>query len=226
MTALSDKVRAGIKASKGKLSQAAAARKFGVSRRTVGRIFNDGELSQAKASSSEVEALREQVAKLTEMVEILSKRGDAGAVQQRVRPALNPKIFDKRHKHWWFENRSPYYGMPGPLKTHIYGTNREHPTYFGWQLRVQEEWFLLNHPASPECTEYPYPKPVDPKAKPRYSVQKQVEYKDPPAGKACLCKECKLWRRGMAYEHDLVRLMPFSMIDVGLDEPGCPLGND
>lgn len=213
---LTEKVRAGIKASQGKLSQSATARKFGVSRRTVGRIFHGGELSTSGQSGPEVESLREQVAKLTELVTSLSKQVESHAPQQRLRPSLFWWLYNDEHKKWRLEGKSQIHFMPEYQEVKIKGLTLA--KNMPWKELSGDHHFRLDNPASPGCTEYPYPQPVDPKERRRRYPQKtDLVFRDPQIGVVCDCKPCQEWRRGRAYEHILLRMMPYCMIDVSGD---------
>lgn len=207
---LTGEVRAAIKACQGNLSQSATARKFGVSRRTVGRIFHGGELSTSSDS------LRQQVADLTKLVKDLGAQLAAQKVPQRFRPSLDPDFQVEIRKSHRSDFSSPYRDSPGMDLVRVYGFDVHVP--YDWRNKARDAWFVSQNPVSPECTVYPYPQTL--KRKTQKIADEQPDYRDPPAGVSCDCEECCGWRLGLAFEHAIRRAMPHAISDYALFKTG------
>jgi DNA-binding transcriptional regulator YhcF (GntR family) len=198
---ITDALRSAIKASQGILSLREAAKQFGVSGRTVGRIYHGSELSQARKSvdAQEVATLREEVTKLTEMVQDLCKQVQDLKGQQRLRQPLNPALHIKPHRSHETHYSSPYRESPGTQLVKVYGSEVQPP--HDYDKVALEGWFIAKHPVSPECAKFPYPQPVV-KAIRAHETEPApaVVFRDPPAGQSCACDDCKSWRLSLAYE--------------------------
>lgn len=205
---LSGEVRAAIKACQGSLSQAAVARKFGVSRRTVGRIFHGGELSVSSDS------MRQQLADLTETVKQLSAQISAQHTQQRFRPALNPDFHKGTRKSHGNDYSSPYRDQSGIILTTVNGIDV--PVPYDWRDWLRDTWFASQNPVSPSCEVYPYPM----EQKQKQKAGEVPEYRDPPAGVVCQCEQCREWRLGMAFEYAINRSLPYAIVDLALFRSG------
>mgnify|MGYP003525804787 FL=1 len=204
---ISDALRAAIKASQGILSLREASKKFGVSSRTVGRIYHGAELSQARQSvdSQEVATLREAVTKLTEMVQELCRQVQDLKGQQRIRQPLNPELQKKPHRSHATDYSSPYRESPGTELVKVYGSEVQPP--HDYDKVAQEGWFIVKHPVSPDCAKFPYPQPVLKAATAQDAEQAPaVVFRDPPAGQSCSCDACKSWRLSLAYEFMLLEV--------------------
>jgi hypothetical protein len=204
---ITDALRAAIKASQGILSLREAAKQFGVSSRTVGRIYHGAELSQARhpVDSQEVAALRETVTKLTEMVQDLYQQVQDLKGQQRIRQPLNPELHKKPHRSHATDFSSPYRESPGTELVSMYGSQVQPP--HDYDKLALAGWFITKHPVSPECAKFPYPQPVLKAAKAHDAEQASaVVFRDPPAGQSCACDDCKSWRLSLAYEFMLLEV--------------------
>ncbi|WP_410951053.1 hypothetical protein [Pseudomonas sp. S1(2024)] len=201
-TLISEATRQAIKACQGTLSLAAAAKKFGVSRRSVGRIYHGGELSTTRCNcqAHDIDALRQQVEALSKAVLALTNNQTSHA-PQRLRRILNPEFHGKSFPASEFNFSSPYRDQPGIALVRVYGVDI--PVSY-LQEKGDEPWFVAQHPASPECSVYPYPAAGD-SAKKREANEPPPIYCDPPAGTACTCKDCRSWRTSLAYEEALQR---------------------
>lgn len=210
---LTNEIRAAIKACHGTLSLGAAAKRFGVSRRTIGRIYHGGELSQARnySSAEEVDTLREQVSKLSELVLALGKQIEGMASHQRYRQALNPNLHSKSFLSHQNDFSSPYRDSPGIPLINVYGIQVPVPSY-GWREQCAEAWFIAQHPVSPDCTKYPYPQPQPKKTAAKIlEAAAPVTYRDPPSGMSCTCEDCQSWRLDLAYESAIMRAYPIAV---------------
>jgi hypothetical protein len=213
-----DTIRAEIKACKGVLSLAVAAKKFGVSRRTIGRIYHGAELSKDGPSgcAQEVAALREQVAQLSDLVASLSQQMKASA-PQRFRPALNPELQVKSYKSHASNFSSPHRERPGTEIARIYGFDVQ--VRHDWRSKAADPWFISQNPVSPDCEMYPYPQSSTAKSTSQSSSSAQKTpdeapaYLDPPLGTSCTCARCKLWRLGMAWQTVLLQDLPGAAAD-------------
>jgi hypothetical protein len=204
---ITDTLRAGIKASQGVLSLREAAKKFGVSSRTVGRIYHGAELSQARQSvdAQEVVTLREDVTKLTEMVKDLCRQIQDLKGQQRLRQPLNPDLHIKPHRSHATDYSSPYREAPGTQLVKVYGSDVQPPR--DYDKLALEGWFVTKHPVSPECAKFPYPQPLAKVVQVHDAKQAPaVVFLDPPAGQSCACDVCKSWRLSLAYEFLLLEV--------------------
>ena len=121
--------RAAILACKGKMSLRQAQAHFGVSGRTIGRIFNDGDKCPKVAGSSgaEVQELKALIAQQQEMIKSLLSQpapqapvtpADASltpvsATVQRYRRPLNPQWHQKSEYSSDRNYSSPYSKRPG-----------------------------------------------------------------------------------------------------------------
>jgi hypothetical protein len=202
-TLISEAMRKEIKACQGTLSLAAAAKKFGVSRRSVGRIYHGGELSTARCTcqAGDVDALRQQVEALSKAVLELTKLNQSPPTPQRLRRMLNPEFHAKAFPSSEFNYSSPYRDQPGISLVRIYGVDV--PVSYVRETG-DEPWFEAQHPVSPECSVYPYPAAGE-SAKKHEAMEPPPIYCDPPAGTACTCKDCRSWRSSLAYEEVLQR---------------------
>ncbi|MHD0644393.1 hypothetical protein ACYPKM_02000 [Pseudomonas aeruginosa] len=206
---LSAEVRAEIKASQGILSLSEAARRFGVSRRTVGRIYHGGELSLAKDNSaSEMSALRQEIANLNEMVSSLTKALESQH-HQRLRQELNPALHGEQFQSSPYRYSSPYRDQVVMLVS-VYG--RDVPVPQGWREEAEERWFVASNPVSPGCETYPYPQPKSQRGNEEQPA-KVLVYRDPPVGISCNCSQCKQWRLGLAYEAALLRNYHYALAE-------------
>lgn len=204
---ITDALRAAIKACQGTLSLREAAKRFGVSGRTVGRIYHGAELSQARqfAGEQEVASLREEVTQLKGMVEQLCQQVKDLKGEQRIRQPLNPELHKAPHKSHADNYSSPYRELPGTHLVMVYGSEVQPPN--NHEKVAQAPWFIAKHPVSPECTKFPYPQPVSANARVRDAEPAPaVIYRDPPAGKSCACADCKSWRLNLAYEFMLLEV--------------------
>lgn len=200
---ISEATRKKIKACQGTLSLAAAAKKFGVSRRSVGRIYHGGELSTSRCTcqANDVDALRQQVEALSKAVLELTRLNQAPHAPQRLRRMLNPEFHGKSFPSSEFHFSSPYRDQPGIALVRVYGVDV--PVSY-LQEKGDEPWFVAQHPASPECLVYPYPG-AGHSAKKLEATEPPPVYCDPPAGTACTCKGCRSWRSSLAHEEALQR---------------------
>lgn len=192
-------LRSDILACKGKLSLAVAAKRFGVSRRTVGRIYHGGEVSSAK--DTRIEHLTHEVEELKSLVTQLL------ASQPRLRLRRNPDpAFDgKSHKSSANDYSSPYRETPGVEVFRIHGVDVPVPS--GWRSLCEEKWFSLSNPASPECSVYPYPQTtkIKTKTESEKSPAKEIAFEDPYPGVVCTCQACLDWRLRIAFEDRMQR---------------------
>lgn len=183
-----------IKAQQGILSQAQIALKLGVSRRTVGRVIHDGELSKTK--DAEIKDLRQQIEDLKKLVlDVTSQKSP-----QRIRQELNPEFFKKTFKSSEHHYSSPYRNSPGKELMQIYNVDVPVPYGRSWSELASQDWFMSMHPASPDCEKYPYPTS---EREEKNNPQSPVVYLDPPAGTHCTCNKCNEWRTGLAFEEHM-----------------------
>lgn len=190
-------LRSEILACKGKLSLSVAAKQFGVSRRTVGRIYHAGELSAAK--DTQIEDLSQEVAELKSLVsQLLSSQP-----RQRLRRNPDPAFDGKSHKSSPTDYSSPYRESPGMEILRVHGVDV--PVPFGWRSLCEEKWFLLNNPASPECSVYPYPQTTETSTESKKSPAREITYEDPTPGTVCTCQACLDWRLRIAFEDRMQR---------------------
>lgn len=210
--------RAAVLATRGELSMAQAANRFGISRRTVGRIFHGQELSSASAgnSSGEVEELKQQVASLTERVAQLVEMSKSLSEQATMRAAAAPQRFRRPlDPHWQQKPKvigerdySSYLrDSPGTQVINYFGIGVPLP-FSGDHYQVSATpYFEQLYPVSPACTIYPYPQPPDAQAKPAPDAE-PVVYADPPTGVVCQCKDCRKWRVALAFEESMLARYP------------------
>lgn len=217
MTEISDDVRAAIRASRGVLSLRAAAAKFGVSSRTVGRIYHGGEHSTARAANSKsIENLQEQVTKLSEQLLALGKDVVDLKRRQRFRQPLNPDLHSKPVKVGESNFSSRFRDDPGTQVVIIHGIEVQEPSPFDVDKKSQAPAFISNHPVSPGCPEYPY-RQHNKLPENRWDTEADpVDFMDPPAGKACGCATCKKWRVDLAYEVMILAGYPRAVTDTAL----------
>lgn len=196
---ITEELRSDILACKGKLSLAVAAKRFGVSRRTVGRIYHGGESSTAKGAS--IEHLTHEVEELKSLVTQLL----ASQPRQRLRRNPDPTFDGKSHKSLANDYSSPYRDRPGVEIFRVHGVDVPVPS--GWRSLCEEQWFLLSNPASPECSVYPYPQATKTKTKTELekSPAKEIVFEDPYPGVVCTCQACSDWRLRIAFEDRMQR---------------------
>lgn len=212
LTEITSEIRAAIKASQGNLSLRAAAAKFGVSSRTVGRIYHGGEHSPVRATNpDDFNTLKEQVATLTKQMLALSEEVKELKGQQRYRQPLNPDLHPKPYRIARNDFSSPYRNQPGLEVVDIYCVQIPNPDRYRYQKIAGAETFISQHPVSPGCEKYPYPqKNVLENSKAKCEAE-PVAFKDPPPGKACGCSACNDWRMQLAYEDCIKRAYPHSV---------------
>lgn len=217
MSEISDDVRAAIKASRGVLSLRAAAAKFGVSSRTVGRIYHGGEHSTARAASSDaLNNLQEQVTKLSEQLLALGKDVVELKSRQRFRQPLNPDLHSKPVKIFESNFSSRFRDAPGTQVVIIHGAEVQVPSPFDVEKKSRTAAFISIHPVSPGCPEYPYPQ-HNKLPENRWDTEADaLDFMDPPAGKACGCATCKQWRVDLAYEVMILASYPRAVTDTAL----------
>lgn len=194
---VSKQLRSEILACKGKLSLSVAAKQFGVSRRTVGRIYHSGELSAAK--DNRIEDLSHEVADLKSLVSQLLD----SQPRQRLRRYPDPAFDGKSRKSSPNDYSSPYRESPGVEILCVHGVDV--PIPFGWRNLCEEKWFLLNNPASPECSVYPYLQITKTITESGKSSTKKVVFEDPSPGAVCTCEACLDWRLRIAFEDCMQR---------------------
>ncbi|RMT06099.1 hypothetical protein [Pseudomonas amygdali] len=194
---ITEELRSDILACKGKLSLAVAAKRFGVSRRTVGRIYHGGELSDAKDTG--IEHLTHEVEELKNLVTQLL----ASQPRQRLRRNPDPAFDGKSHKSSASDYSSPYRDRPGVEVFRVHGVDVPVPS--GWRSLCEEKWFLLSNPASPECSVYPYPQATKTTSKSEKSSVKDISFEDPYPGVVCTCQACLDWRLRIAFEDRMQR---------------------
>lgn len=221
MSEISDDVRAAIKASRGVLSLRAAAAKFGVSSRTVGRIYHGGEHSTARAATCEaLNNLQEQVTKLTEQLQALDKEVVELKSRQRFRQPLNPDLHSQPKKIYETNYSSRFRDSPGTQVVIIHGTEVQVPSPFDVDRKAQTPAFISTHPVSPGCLAYPYPQYNKLPNNRLATEEDPLDYRDPPPGNACGCAECKKWRVGLAYEAEILASYPRAVADTALFRNG------
>lgn len=227
---LTEKGRAAILECKGTLSLSQASARFGVSRRTVGRIFHGAEHSSQSedAQSQEIESLQTALAKqqkliqaLSETIEKLSQPQTSPASQVslassaflsfRHRRELDPRWHQKPtivgHRNY----SSPYRDSP-EMRVIVYrGLQVPYPSYINLAKEVQDQRLIKEHPVSPDCTHFPYPKELTPADRPVKSPENG--YKDPAPGTYCNCDICARWRHEIAFED----MMFYSYLSAKMD---------
>lgn len=211
---LSPAQRADIKACKGILSLAQAANRFGVSRRTVGRIYHDSEHSTAKVNSSRVIAkLQQDLEQLAATVEQLQRELQAHRNIQLPRRKPDPAYHGQAYRISGRDYSSPYRDSPGLSVVSVHGYEIPEVSRYDVAKIASDEFFCASHPVSPECRKYPYVLAawvVDAKS----GIGQGnigIELKDPLPGKVCDCDRCQDWRFTLAYEDTLRREYPVAV---------------
>jgi hypothetical protein len=201
---ISEALKSQIRAQKGILSLREAAKRFGVSARTVGRCYHGADRSPA---ATDILALQEEVKSLTRTVESLLRTVAALQPQQRIRKELNPDLQSPSKQSSCNDYSSQYRDREGMELVTVFGIDV--PLSYDWRDKASSAVFKAEHPASPACETYPYPH-----AKRMLRPGEAAPaYRDPVAGKYCECESCQKWRLGLAREYALLKRMPHAVFD-------------